>query len=112
MPLFMLICEQIQLAVSICLCVNVKRSPSWRTKGIKSVRLHVAPSAMQTLIKYTIPVSGLYGLVEWKKDEGWQGKKWAGQLGLTCQRKCGRTDGEREKGAEIEERSKRGGLGL
>lgn len=47
--------------------VNVRRSPPRRAEGIKLLRLRVAPSAVQTLIKYTIPVSGLDGLVEEKK---------------------------------------------
>lgn len=52
--------------------VNVRRSPPRRAEGIKLLRLRVAPSAVQTLIKYTIPVSSLDGLVEEKKEDGGQ----------------------------------------
>lgn len=82
--------------------VNVRRSPPRRAEGIKLLRLRVAPSAVQTLIKYTIPVSGLDGLVEEKKEDGGQKKerdtgKRAGRPCLTRWRKRGRMDGQREE---------------
>lgn len=72
-----LVSQFVHLCVFICLCmrVNVRRSPPRRAEGIKLLRLRVAPSAVQTLIKYTIPVSGLDGLVEEKKEDGGQREK-------------------------------------
>lgn len=55
--------------------VNVRRSLPRQAKGIKPLRLHVAPSAMWTLIKYTILVSSLNGLVEERERWGAAGKR-------------------------------------